>query len=259
MKYLITGYKGFIGRNLTSYLSSLSLPYSILDINNLFHHNADVLVHLSALTDVRMSAKHLSLTISKNITQTANLLEFARDYGFKKFIFASSASADKPRSPYLASKLACEALCECFRSNLEVCILRFSNVYGPMSEYKSSVIPNMIKSLIKNEAFYIYGDGTQTRNFVYIDDVVRSITNAKCPLQTVASNRSISINELVKIANPLALKYFGKRLKIFYIDPIAEEIHKVNTYSDFTSFISLEKGLEKTFKWYAEKAVNSYC
>ena len=176
MEYLVTGSKGFIGRNLVRYFADQRIPF----FTDLDEWIADTLIHLSAMTNVRESVKYPDDTFDRNSESTFDRLRHAYRRDFKKFIFTSSIGAANPLNPYLASKACGEAYCKAFKESygLDTKILRLSNVYGPRSEYKNSVIPKFIKAAIAGEPFFIYGDGDQTRDFIYVDDVVNVILNA---------------------------------------------------------------------------------
>jgi UDP-glucose 4-epimerase len=125
-----------------------------------------------------------------NVVGTFNYLDAARQNRVKRFIFASSGAPageveppiheelpPHPVSPYGASKLAGEGYCSAFFKTfgVETIALRFGNVYGPGSLHKSSVVAKFIKQALAGKDLEIYGDGTQTRDFIYIDDLVTAI------------------------------------------------------------------------------------
>src|SRR5439155_1594301 len=125
-----------------------------------------------------------------NVLGTINYLEAARRAGIRRFVLASSAAATgncippiheqvvpRPVSPYGASKLAGEAYCCAYAASyaMMTVALRFGNVYGPGSDQKDSVVARFIRQVLTDEQIVIYGDGTQVRDFIYIDDLVRAI------------------------------------------------------------------------------------
>jgi len=111
-----------------------------------------------------------------------------------------------PVSPYGASKLAGEGYCSAYKRSfgIDTVALRFGNVYGPGSVHKSSVVAKFIKQALEGQALEIYGDGTQTRDFVYIDDLTRAITMAatkQCiggETFQIASNRETTVGEMTE-------------------------------------------------------------
>jgi len=153
----------------------------------------DVIVHLAACTGIAPSLENPRFDCETNVFGTLNYLEAARMNGVSHFIFASSGATvgevnppitetlpARPVSPYGASKLAGEGYCSAyFRSfGIKTVALRFGNVYGPGSTHKASVVAKFIKRAISGKPIHIYGDGSQTRDFIYISDLVDAILRA---------------------------------------------------------------------------------
>ena len=180
----------------------------------------DVIVHLAANTGVGPSVEDPRADCVTNVIGTLNYLEAARSHRVKKFLFASSGApvgecdppihenlAPHPESPYGASKLAGEGYCSAyFRSfGVETVALRFGNVYGPGSDRKNSVVAKLIRKVLSGKTFEIYGDGEQTRDFIYVGDLVRALLlAAERPgiggeIFQIATNRETTIRELTKI------------------------------------------------------------
>ena len=205
--------------------------------------NVDVVVHLAAKISVEESIKNPLETFHVNVKGTKNILEACKKNNIKKIIVASSAavygespsggklderSNKKPISPYGESKMIMEEEIERFLSknpDIDCIILRFFSIFGigQSSEY-AGVITKFVEKISKNKPIEIFGDGTQTRDFVSIFDAVNSIYNAiengKKGIYNIASGRSISIKELAK----LMIKFSGKNLKIEYLPPKKGEI-----------------------------------
>jgi len=150
----------------------------------------DVVVHLAANTGVGPSVVDPMADCRTNVIGTLNLLEGCRDADVGRFVFASSGAplgvqtpplnehmAPHPASPYGASKLSGEGYCSayyhCF--GVETVALRFSNVYGEGSGHKQSVVAKFIKEALQGQTLELYGDGTQTRDFIYISDLIAAI------------------------------------------------------------------------------------
>jgi UDP-glucose 4-epimerase len=153
-------------------------------------HGADVIVHLAANTGVPASVQDPRKDMENNVVGTFNYLEAARQNGVKRFVFASSGApageveppiheelAPHPVSPYGASKLAGEGYCSAYARTfgVETVCLRFGNVYGPRSGHKSSVVAKFILRAMAGEPLEVYGDGLQTRDFIYVDDLVAAV------------------------------------------------------------------------------------
>jgi len=154
---------------------------------------ADAVIHLAANTGVALSVENPHTDCVVNVLGTLNVLEACRQLQIKRLVFASSGAplgqqtlplheelAPHPASPYGASKLAGEGYCSAYFHSfgVEACILRFSNVYGPGSGHKSSVVAKFLQQAVAGEDWKIYGDGSQTRDFIYIDDLVSAIIKA---------------------------------------------------------------------------------
>lgn len=154
---------------------------------------AEIVVHLAANSGVALAVADPERDCGVNVLGTLNCLQAARLQAARRFVFASSgaplgmcepplheAMAPRPASPYGASKLAGEAYCcayfHCF--GVETVVLRFANVYGPYSGHKSSVVAKLIREALRGEAWTLYGDGGQTRDFIFVDDLCSAIAKA---------------------------------------------------------------------------------
>lgn len=150
----------------------------------------DVIVHFAANTGVGPSVENPRADMLANVVGTFNYLEAARINKIPRFIFASSGAPageveppiheelpPHPVSPYGASKLAGEGYCSAYKRTfgIDTVMLRFGNVYGPGSIHKSSVVARFIRQALAGETLEIYGDGTQTRDFIYIDDLIDAV------------------------------------------------------------------------------------
>lgn len=241
-----------------------------------------VVFHLAALPSVFRSVKAPNTTNDVNVTGTLNVLQAARAKGVKKLVYASSSSvygeseelpkheemAPKPISPYAVSKLAGEYYCQSFwfLYGLETVILRYFNVFGPYqdptSEY-SGVIARFITALADGKPLTIYGDGEQSRDFTFVDDVIDAtiLAAASSPdcsgeVFNVARGERANLNELV---NVLA-KVFGEKPEVIPTEPRAGDVRhsqarvsKMEERLFFKPRISLEEGLRRTVEWYLSK------
>jgi UDP-glucose 4-epimerase len=242
----------------------------------------DVIVHLAANTGVMPSIEDPMADCMANVIGTVNFLEAARKNGVKRFVFASSGAplgeqeppiheemVPRPISPYGASKLCGEAYCSAYYGSfgLETVALRFGNVYGPLSSHKGSVVAKFIKHIFAGEPLPIYGDGTQTRDFIYVEDLVNAILLAlERPgvggeVFQIATHREHTVGEVADVLNRLAEKYLSRKNEIVFENERKGEVKR--NYSDiskarrmlgFEPKTSLEEGLERTFLWFLRES-----
>jgi UDP-glucose 4-epimerase len=240
----------------------------------------DVIVHLAANTGVGPSVEDPVGDMESNVRGTLNMLEAARRNGAARFVFASSGApvgeveppiheelAAKPVSPYGASKLAGEGYCSAyFRSyGVETVSLRFGNVYGPGSSRKFSVVAKFIKQALAGESCEIYGDGNQTRDFIFIEDLLGAVfkaaglgseINAWGEIFQIATSREHTLNELVRILGK-ELERPGVSLETSYGSVRLGDVKR--NYSDtakaarvlgWSAEVSLEEGIKRTVAWF---------
>jgi UDP-glucose 4-epimerase len=242
---------------------------------------ADTVVHLAASTGVSPSIEDPMADCMDNVLGTLNVLEGARQSGATRFVFASSGAAlgeknppiheemvPRPISPYGASKLAGEGYCTAYHGSfdLETVALRFGNVYGPNSSHKSSVVTKFIRHILKSEPLPIYGDGNQTRDFIYVDDLIEAIVssldrpNIGGEIFQIATHKEHSVIEVAQVLNELAEEHLGRKSEIVFENERKGEIKR--NYSDiskarkmlgFEPKYDLKEGLEKTFLWFLEE------
>jgi UDP-glucose 4-epimerase len=216
-----------------------------------------------------------------NVIGTFNILEAARHNGVKRFVFASSGAplgeceppiheemAPHPVSPYGASKLAGEGYCSAYYRTfgLKTVVLRFGNVYGPGSKNKNSVIAKFIKQAIQRQPLEIYGDGNQTRDFIYIDDIVQAIRLSATvqgiggQIFQIATDRETTVRGMTSKLLPVLSDFGYKDIKVNHSHPRQGDVRR--NYSDTTKAIKLlnwqnkvnfEKGLQKTVHWFLGK------
>jgi UDP-glucose 4-epimerase len=180
----------------------------------------DVIIHLAALTRVLPSIADPAATHRVNVDVTAALLEQARAHQVGAFLFASTnavtgdvgraASTERtplrPLSPYGATKAAAEMLISAYAScyGMTGCSLRFSNVYGPGMQQKDSFVPRLMRAARDGTGVQVYGDGTQVRDLVHVDDIVAGMFAAwragfSGPL-ILGAGESVSVNDIVDVA-----------------------------------------------------------
>ena len=238
----------------------------------------DVVVHLAAHTRVIESISHPELNFEINAIGTMNVLRACRDAGVKKVIFASTGGAilgeqvppvhegmvPRPVSPYGASKLVGEAYCSAFCGSfgLNTVALRFSNVYGPFSYHKGSVVAQFFRNLMQEEPLVIYGDGQQTRDFLYVDDLVDAVLLAdksETPGEVfqIASGRETSLKDLLAaMKRVLPSVKFDVRYKPARAGEILRNyasIEKARQLLGYNPQTALDEGLRDTWSWFVSQ------
>ncbi len=236
----------------------------------------DAVVHLAADTRVIESIADPRLNFEVNVLGTFNLLEACRSAGVARLVFASTGGAiigpatppvheemvPRPVSPYGASKLAGEGYLSAFAGSygMHCCALRFSNVYGPRSFHKGSVVAQFYRNIRNAAPLIVYGDGSQTRDFVYVDDISAGIWRA---LQTteaagvfqLGSGLGTSVNELLALMRQTVPP--GRFPKVEYRSARSGEIE--HTFTDirhareslgYAPAIVLKEGLARTWAWF---------
>ena len=179
----------------------------------------DVIVHFAANTGVGPSVEEPRFDCLTNVIGTFNYLDAARLNNVPRFVFASSGAPageveppiheelpPHPVSPYGASKLAGEGYCSAYYKTfgVDTVALRFGNVYGPGSIHKSSVVAKFIKKAFNRETLEIFGDGSQTRDFIYIDDLISAVILASTKKDVggevfqIASNNETTVGEITE-------------------------------------------------------------
>lgn len=235
----------------------------------------DCVFHEAAIVSVQRSVDDPLPTNDVNIGGTLKVLTAARDCGAKKLVFASSSAIygfnpsspkreemiPEPASPYAVSKIAGEYYCRIFSElyGLKTVSLRYFNVYGPRqdpsSEY-SAVIPKFASRLLQNKPPVIYGDGLQTRDFVFVKDVVQANLSAmKKDAQgvfNVACGRGTSINEIAKSTVSIT----GASVSPIYEPPregdikdSLADISRAKKELGLKPEYDLDRGLRETVRW----------
>lgn len=252
---------------------------SILDLGLLksVFRDADCVFHHAAIASVQRSIQDPVWAGRVGTEGTLNVLVAARDAGVRKVVFASSAAVygdspklpkkenmcPNPMSPYAVSKLAGEHHCEVFRElyGLETVSLRYFNVFGPgqdpSSEY-SGVISRFISMLAKGEQPVIFGDGEQTRDFVFVKDVVRAnilASSSGSGVFNIAGGRRTNLNQLASMIGAI----LGCNVRTKHEDPRAGDIR--DSLADISRAreigyepqTRLEDGLAETIEWYCSQ------
>ncbi len=251
-------------------LNNLDLNLNLKDIDYVFH--------LAATISVPLSIKNPISCNLENVNNTVNLLNACVENNVKKIIFSSSSAVygkntniplnenelPMPNSPYAASKACCELYLKSFYESygLNYVALRYFNVFGPKQDNTpyGAVIPNFINALLKEDQPTIYGDGEQTRDFVYVEDVANANINA-CNsnfngVVNVGSGNRISINQLYELIK----KTLGSETDAKYLPERPEDIRhsqadtrnlkKINLKIDKINF---ENQLIETVNWFKQE------
>lgn len=243
----------------------------------------DVVNHHAAQIDVRKSVKDPAFDASINVIGSINLFELAVKYNVKRIIFSSTGGAlygepknlpakedtpVEPLSSYGVAKYCAENYLNYFKRlyGIERVILRYANVYGPRQDPlgEAGVIAIFTGKILKDEAPVIYGDGNQTRDYIYVEDVVRAnilALEGKEGIYNIGTGKETSVNELVNIFS----KILGREIKPEYAPPrigevgrIALENSKVIKELGFSPQISIEEGIKRTITWYEDVFKNSF-
>jgi UDP-glucose 4-epimerase len=202
--------------------------------------DCDTVFHLAARASVPRSVAYPFEANEANVTGTLSLLLAARDAGVRRFVYSSSSSAygdtptlpkvetmpTQPLSPYAVSKLAAEHYCSCFANvyGLQTISLRYFNVFGPRQDPNSAyaaAIPALVSRMVADEPPIIYGDGEQSRDFCYIENVVAAnwlaanTARLNGEVVNIACGERTTLNEIVAMIN----QHLGKQIKPAYHDP----------------------------------------
>ncbi len=243
--------------------------------------DVDVIVHLAARAGVRPSIAEPVLYADVNINGTMVLLEAAKKYDIKKFIFASSSSVygnnekvpfseednvDFPISPYAATKKAGELICHTYHHLYDISItcLRFFTVYGPRQR-PDLAIHKFARLIEEDRPIPVFGDGSMMRDFTYIDDIIDGAVAAmdKCNgfhIYNLGESQPISVNDLIgEIEHAL-----GKKAVKESLPPQPGDVER--TYADVTNAIQdlgyrpstpIRTGLSKFAAWLRQESTNS--
>ena len=240
----------------------------------------DVVLHQGALPSVPRSIDDPAATHKHCVDATFTLLLAARDAGIKRFVYASSSSAygdtptlpkvetmrPQPLSPYAVGKLVGEYYCSVFSNvfGLETISLRYFNVFGPHQDPASqyaAAIPAFVTAILKDEPPTVFGDGEQSRDFTYVDNVVEANLLAARAKHTagevvnIACGQAVTVNAVIDMINEVV----GKNVKPIYDAPRPGDVkHSLADITlakkliGFKPTVSFKQGLQKAIDWYRE-------
>ncbi|HBT78132.1 MAG TPA: LPS biosynthesis protein WbpP [Planctomycetaceae bacterium] len=238
--------------------------------------------HEGALGSVPRSVEDPCTSHDVNVNGTINILESARKHGVKRIVFAASSSAygeqpDSPKlesmpalpiSPYASGKVACEAYMQSYAASyeLETVSLRYFNVFGPRQDpfgAYAAVIPVFVSCLLKGKSPVVYGDGEQTRDFCYIENVCRAnwlaaTAPAECcdgrPLN-VACNAAVSLNRILDKLRALMNVDIAAEYKPPRLGDIRDSLADISLAKKrigYEPLVYFDEGLERSIQWYRD-------
>ncbi len=285
-RVLVTGGAGFVGTTLVRFLLAAGARVTVADripcplpgaesvvgdlrdeevIGRALGDDTAGVIHLAAATSVLGSMSDPRGTYEHNVGVTASLLELARARGVDRIVMSSTNAVVgdvgrqvideslplRPLTPYGSTKAAAEMLLSGYSGSygLATSALRFTNVYGPGMHHKDSIVARLMRAARSGATIQVYGDGTQLRDFVYVDDVAAAVllawrSNLTGPL-IVGSGRSVSVLELLELAR----RATGKPIAVEHVPPrsgemeaVIVDVSKARGYG-FECSVRLEEGL----------------
>ena len=269
---LSTSKRSFIPKDISFYAVDIRSP----EMEKIFQNEKpEIVIHIAAHIDVNSSIKNPSNDAAINIQGTINLLTCCHKYNVKKVIYSSSCAvygetgdrsitesfSINPLSFYGISKCAAELYINVYQSlyDIEFTILRYANVYGPRQSMtgEGGVVSIFCKKILKGEMPVIYGNGEQTRDFVFVKDVaaanVKAIENGNHEIINIGSNKKTSIKELYKLLSSL---HSTNVSPIYQPARQGEILHcrldntKAKQTLQWEPNYSLKEGLEETLIYY---------
>jgi len=240
----------------------------------------DVVLHQGAVPSVPRSVDDPATTHQHCVNATFTLLLAARDNNVRRFVYAASSSAygdsptmpktetmpTNPKSPYAAAKLFGEYYCSVFSQvyGLDTVSLRYFNVFGPYQDPTSqyaAAIPAFVTAILRDQPPTVYGDGEQSRDFTYIDNVVQANLLAARADKTngqvinIACGQKITVNAIIDLINSLT----GKSVKARYVPPrpgdvkhSLADIQNAKSLIGYEPVVQFQEGLEKAITWYRD-------
>ncbi|SDM32122.1 NAD-dependent epimerase/dehydratase family protein [Halarsenatibacter silvermanii] len=248
-------------------------------LKNVFRkHEIEYVYHQAAQADAVLAQEEPAFDAETNIVGSLNILEMCVEYDVKKVVYASSAAVygtptelplqeehlAAPESPYGVSKLTLEYYLEIYKEqyDLDYAALRYANVYGPrqFAEGEGGVIAIFITRALNGSPLIVYGDGKQTRDFIYVDDVaeanLKAMTSNTNGVYNISCGKQTSLLKIISLLEDI----FDKKLKTSYEAPRSGDIkhsclnnNKAKNQLDWVPNFNLKKGLENTVKYYKNK------
>jgi UDP-glucuronate 4-epimerase len=235
----------------------------------------DAVINLAARAGVRPSVEYPRIYVEANVTAALNVLEMCREFDVKKFVLASTSSlygrehptpyredmnTDHQLSPYAATKKAAEAMAYTyhFLHKIDVSVLRYFTVYGPAGRPDMTPL-RFTQRISEGKTITIFGDGTQSRDFTYVDDIARGTISALRPVGyeafNLGSDEPLALSAMIKILEELT----GMEARIEYkpwhpadMPATWADITKARKYLDWAPQTPFREGLQKLVTWYRE-------
>jgi UDP-glucuronate 4-epimerase len=246
-----------------------------LALKRLFNtYDFSAVINLAARAGVRYSMENPYVYMTTNANGTLNLLELCRAQNIKKFVLASTSSlyagqkmpfkedlpVNTPISPYAASKKGAEVMCYSYHYlyGIDVSVLRYFTVYGPAGRPDMSIF-RFIKWIDEGAPIELFGDGTQSRDFTYVDDIaegtVKALKKVGFEIINLGGNQPYEINHAITLIE----KYLGKKCKRknlkFHIADIKAtwaNVEKARNLLKWESIVSLDEGIKRSVEWYLD-------
>lgn len=235
----------------------------------------DAVLNLAARAGVRPSVDNPWIYLDANATGTLNLLDLCRQHGVGKFVLSSTSSlygahnpvpyreeadTNRPLSPYAASKKAAEAMCYSYHHlhQLDATVLRYFTVYGPAGRPDMSVF-RFVRNIAEGEPITVFGDGSQQRDFTYVDDIARGTIAAIKPVGydtiNLGSDRPVKLIDVIRKIESLV----GREAKIEYrpahpadVPATWSDIQRAEAVLGWRPATTIDEGLSRCVQWYLE-------
>ena len=236
----------------------------------------DAVINLAARAGVRQSVENPWVYCETNVVGTLNLLELCREYGVEKFVLASTSSlygnsnplpfredanTDHPLSPYAASKKAAEALCYTYHAlyDIDITVLRYFTVYGPAGRPDMSLF-RFVQWISEGRRVVVYGDGKQSRDFTYVDDIARGtvagLRAVGCEVINLGSDQPVVLMDAVHLVEALV----GEKARVEFsprhpADVLATwaDIAKAERLLGWRPETPFDEGVRRLVNWYREE------
>jgi len=235
----------------------------------------DAVINLAARAGVRQSVENPWVYIDTNTTGTLNLLELCKDHGCGKFVLASTSSlygahnpmpydeeadTSRPLSPYAASKKGAEAMCHTYHHlfDLDVTVFRYFTVYGPAGRPDMSLF-RFVQWIHEGRPLLVYGDGSQSRDFTYVDDIARGTIAGLKPvgyeIVNLGSDKPAVLSDIIRFCEDV----IGEKAKIHYEPMHAADVkatwanvEKAKRLLGWEPTVHYEQGIRNLIDWYRE-------